>query len=111
MLESGGSFASHTHVPPLGGDAVSLFPILWAVEHAATVDAEERAILVALVIIGDFDGCNCYRSFATLARVARVDRRTAMRKVQAMTDRGILREQKDPPPRSEERRVGEEGRS
>lgn len=79
---------------------MSLYPILWAVEHAPIVDAEERAILVALVTKGDFDGCNCYRSFATLARVARVDRRTAMRKVQAMTDRGILREQKDPPPQS-----------
>lgn len=79
---------------------MSLYPIIWAVEHAPIVDAEERAILVALVTKGDFDGCNCYRSFATLARVARVDRRTAMRKVQAMTDRGILREQKDPPPQS-----------
>src|SRR5699024_5746046 len=100
MLESGGYLLRHTHVPPLGGDAVSLYPILWAVEHAPIVDAEERAILVALVTKGDFDGCNCYRSFATLARVARVDRRTAMRKVQAMTYRGTLREQKDPPPQS-----------
>lgn len=79
---------------------MSLYPIIWAVEHAPIVDAEERAILVALVTKGDFDGCNCYRSFATLARVARVDRRTAMRKVQAMTDRGVLRDQKDPPPQS-----------
>lgn len=79
---------------------MSLYPIIWAVEHAPIVDAEERAILVALVTKGDFDGCNCYRSFATLARVARVDRRTAMRKVQAMTDRGLLREQKDPKPKS-----------
>lgn len=79
---------------------MSLYPILWAVEHAPIVDAEERAILVALVTKGDFDGCNCYRSFATLARVARVDRRTAMRKVQAMTDRGLLREQTDPKPQS-----------
>lgn len=79
---------------------MSLYPIIWAVEHAPIVDAEERAILVALVTKGDFDGCNCYRSFATLARVARVDRRTAIRKVQAMTDRGLLREQTDPKPKS-----------
>lgn len=77
-----------------------MYPILWAIEHAPIVDAEERAILVALVTKGDFDGCNCYRSFPTLARVARVDERTAMRKVKAMTERGLLRLQKGPKPKS-----------
>ena len=79
---------------------MSLYPILWAVEHAPIVDAEERAILVALVSKGDFDGCNCYRSFATLARVAQCDRRTAMRKVAAMTKRGLIRPQTGPKPKS-----------
>ena len=79
---------------------MSLYPILWAVEHAPIADAEERAILVALVTKGDFDGCNCYRSYSTLARVARVDERTAMRKVRAMTERGLIRPQTGPKPKS-----------
>nr|WP_012954657.1 hypothetical protein [Nocardiopsis sp. 90127]ABD48733.1 pSQ10.10 [Nocardiopsis sp. 90127] len=77
---------------------MSLYPILWAVEHAPIVDAEERAILVALVSKGDFDGCNCYRSYATLAKAARVDERTAMRKVKAMTQRKLIRAQPGPKP-------------
>ena len=72
---------------------MSLYPIIWAVEHAPVRDAEERAILSALVMKGDFDGCNCYRSYATLARVARVDPKTAGRKCRAMEARGILRRQ------------------
>ncbi|RNL86630.1 hypothetical protein [Halostreptopolyspora alba] len=79
---------------------MSVYPIIWAIEHAPVIDAEERAILAALVTKGDFDGCNCYRSFASLTRVACVDRRTAMRKVKAMTDRGLLRDQLDPKPES-----------
>ena len=46
---------------------MSLYPIIWAIEHAPVRDAEERAILGALVMKGDFDGCNCYRSYGTLA--------------------------------------------
>lgn len=79
---------------------MSLYPILWAVEHAPIVDAEERAILVALVSKGDFDGCNCYRSYATLAKAARVDERTAMRKIKAMTQRKLIRPQPGPKPES-----------
>src|SRR5690606_35956527 len=87
-------------LPGKRGCAMSLYPILWAVEHAPVVDAEERAILVALVSKGDFDGCNCYRAYATLAKAARVDKRTAMRKVQAMTARGLIREQPGPKPKA-----------
>lgn len=72
---------------------MSLYPVLWAAEHAPIYDAEERAILIALVLKGDFDGCNCFRSYDTLARVARVDRKTAGRKCRAMETRGILRRQ------------------
>lgn len=79
---------------------MSLYPILWAVEHAPIVDAEERAILVALVSKGDFDGCNCYRGYPKLAEVARVDARTAKRKVKAMTERGLIRPQTGPKPDS-----------
>lgn len=72
---------------------MSLFPILWAVEHAPVRDAEERAILMALVVKGDFDGMNCFRSYPTLAKVARVDPKTAGRKCREMEQRGILRRQ------------------
>jgi DNA-binding Lrp family transcriptional regulator len=72
---------------------VSLYPILWAVEHAPVRDAEERAILMALVVKGDFDGMNCFRSYPTLAKVARVDPKTAGRKCREMEQRGILRRQ------------------
>lgn len=77
-----------------------MYSVLWAVEHAPVKDAEERAILVALVSKGDFDGCNCYRSYPTLARVARVDARTALRRCQAMEKRGIIRRQPGPRPTS-----------
>lgn len=72
---------------------MSLYPILWAVEHAPVRDAEERAILMALVVKGDFDGMNCFRSYPTLAKVARVDPKTAGRKCREMEQRGILRRQ------------------
>ncbi|WP_406321766.1 hypothetical protein [Streptomyces sp. NBC_00519] len=72
---------------------MSLYPILWAVEHAPVRDAEERAILMALVAKGDFDGMNCFRSYGTLAKVARVDPKTAGRKCREMEQRRILRRQ------------------
>ncbi|NDK24711.1 hypothetical protein FSY75_09520 [Streptomyces sp. TR1341] len=58
-------------------------------------DAEERAILVALVIKGDFDGCNCFRSYKTLAEKARVDAKTAGRRCREMEQRGILKRQEE----------------
>ena len=72
---------------------MSLYPVIWAAEHAPVRDAEERAILMALVIKGDFDGCNCFRSYGTLAKVARVDGKTAGRRCREMETRGILRRQ------------------
>lgn len=68
-------------------------PILWAAEDAPIRDAQERAILVALVMAGDDDGLNCFRPYAVLAGVARVDRKTAGRKCREMEARGILRRQ------------------
>jgi hypothetical protein len=79
---------------------VSLYPILWAVEHAPVVDAEERAILSALVMKGSFDGRDCHRSYKTLGQVARCDRKTAERKCHAMEARGLLRRQTGPKPQS-----------
>ena len=73
---------------------MSLYPVLWAAEHAPVIDAEERAILMALVIKGDFDGLNCFRSYPSLARVAMVDPKTAGRRCRAMEKRGILRRQR-----------------
>jgi hypothetical protein len=70
-----------------------LYPILWAVDHAPVRDAEERAVLVALVIKGDFDGCNCFRSYGSLAEKARVDAKTAGRRCREMEARGILKRQ------------------
>ncbi|MFI6006813.1 hypothetical protein ACIA98_41885 [Streptomyces sp. NPDC051366] len=72
---------------------MSMYPVLWAIDHAPVYDAEERAILVALVVKGDFDGMNCFRSYPTLAAAARVDAKTAGRKCRAMESRGILRRQ------------------
>lgn len=72
---------------------MSLYPILWAVDHAPVRDAEERAVLVALVIKGDFDGCNCFRSYGSLAEKARVDAKTAGRRCREMEARGILKRQ------------------
>ncbi|MFE2927189.1 hypothetical protein [Streptomyces goshikiensis] len=72
---------------------MSLYPVLWAIDHAPVNDAEERAILVALVVKGDFDGMNCFRSYPTLAAAARVDPKTAGRRCRAMESRGILRRQ------------------
>ncbi|MFJ4577615.1 hypothetical protein ACIP4W_41005 [Streptomyces sp. NPDC088846] len=72
---------------------MSMYPVLWAIDHAPVYDAEERAVLVALVIKGDFDGMNCFRSYPTLAAAARVDSKTAGRRCRAMESRGILRRQ------------------
>lgn len=72
---------------------MSLYPILWAVEHAPVRDAEERSVLVALVMKGSFDGRDCHRSYKTLGNIARVDRKTAERKCHAMEARGLLRRQ------------------
>ncbi|MFH8577189.1 hypothetical protein [Streptomyces zaomyceticus] len=72
---------------------MSLYPVLWAVDHAPVKDAEERAILVALVIKGDFDGFNCFRSYKTLGEKARVDAKTAGRRCREMEARGILKRQ------------------
>ncbi|MFF5265324.1 hypothetical protein ACFY4C_41120 [Actinomadura viridis] len=79
---------------------MSLYPILWAVEHAPVADAAERAILSALVMKGSFDGRDCHRSYPTLAGVARIDARTAERKCKEMERRGILRRQTGPKPQS-----------
>lgn len=70
-----------------------MYPVLWAIDHAPVYDAEERAVLVALVIKGDFDGTNCFRSYPTLAAAAKVDVKTAGRKCRAMESRGVLRRQ------------------
>ena len=72
---------------------MSLYPILWAAEHAPVADAEERAILVALVMKSDADGRNCFRSQPTLARLARVDPKTVSRRLKAMEQRGLIRRQ------------------
>ncbi|MFD9517684.1 hypothetical protein [Streptomyces sp. NPDC059979] len=72
---------------------MSLYPVLWAIDHAPIADAEERAVLVALVVKGDFDGMNCFRSYTTLGNAARVDKKTAGVKCRAMESRGILRRQ------------------
>ncbi|MFI0827207.1 hypothetical protein ACH4Q7_22440 [Streptomyces roseolus] len=74
---------------------MSLYPVLWAVDHAPVRDAEERAILIALVIKGDFDGLNCFRSYASLAEKARVDAKTAGRRCREMEARGILKRQEE----------------
>ena len=72
---------------------MSLYPIIWALEHAPVIDAAERAVLMALANKGDFDGCNAYRGYPALARVAKVDPKTVKRKCHAMEKRGILRRQ------------------
>ncbi|MEU5853905.1 hypothetical protein ABZ799_01135 [Nocardiopsis dassonvillei] len=72
---------------------MSLYPIVWALEHAPVIDAAERAVLMALANKGDFDGCNAYRGYPALARVAKVDTKTVRRKCHAMEERGILRRQ------------------
>ncbi|WP_431784849.1 hypothetical protein [Streptomyces chumphonensis] len=72
---------------------MSLYPILWAAEHAPVKDAEERAVLVALVMKCDFDGCNAFRSYPTLAKAAVISRRTVMRRCHDMEQRGLLRRQ------------------
>ncbi|MFJ6014523.1 hypothetical protein [Streptomyces sp. NPDC092952] len=74
---------------------MSLYPILWAADHAPVRDAEERAILIALVIKGDFDGCNCFRSYKTLAEKARVDAKTAGRRCREMEARGLIKRQEE----------------
>ncbi|MEU0236726.1 hypothetical protein ABZ234_03480 [Nocardiopsis sp. NPDC006198] len=72
---------------------MSLYPIIWALEHAPVIDAAERAVLMALANKGDFDGCNAYRGYPALARVAKIDTKTVRRKCHAMEERGILRRQ------------------
>lgn len=79
---------------------MSLYPILWAVEHAPVADATERAVLAALVMKGSFDGRDCHRSYSSLGKIARTDRKTAERKCHEMERRGILRRQDGPMPQS-----------
>lgn len=77
---------------------MSLYPIIWALEHAPVIDAGERAVLMALANKGDFDGCNAYRGYPSIARVAKVDPKTVERKCHAMEKRGIIRRQPGPKP-------------
>ncbi|WP_017578553.1 hypothetical protein [Nocardiopsis kunsanensis] len=79
---------------------MSLYPIIWAAEHAPVRDAEERSILMALVIKADFDGCNAFRSYKRLATVAKCDPKTAERRCKAMEERGLIRRQPGPKPRA-----------
>ncbi|CAL9625655.1 hypothetical protein SUDANB121_05972 (plasmid) [Nocardiopsis dassonvillei] len=79
---------------------MSLYPIIWAAEHAPVRDAEERAILMALMIKADFDGCNAFRSYKRLATVARCDPKTAERRCKAMEERGVIRRQPGPKPQA-----------
>ena len=77
---------------------MSLYPIIWALEHAPVVDAAERAVLMALANKGDFDGCNAYRGYPALSRVAKIDPKTVERKCHAMEKRGLIRRQPGPKP-------------
>ena len=76
----------------------SAYPVIWALKHAPVVDAEERAILMALADHGDADGCNCFPSVATMARVALVSPSTVKRKLRALKARGVIRPQVGPAP-------------
>lgn len=77
---------------------MSFAPIIWALEHAPVIDAAERAVLMALANKGDFDGCNAYRGYPSIAKIAKVDPKTVERKCHAMEKRGIIRRQPGPKP-------------
>ncbi|MEO3788541.1 helix-turn-helix domain-containing protein [Actinocorallia sp. B10E7] len=79
---------------------MSMYPLLWAIEHAPVRDAEERVILITLVSKGDFDGNNCWRSYPTIAKFAKLDVKTVGRHVRELERRGVLRRDSTPPPRA-----------
>ncbi|MFD0509273.1 helix-turn-helix domain-containing protein [Streptomyces chiangmaiensis] len=69
---------------------MSLLPMLWALKSAPVVDAEERVVLVALAESAWSDGTNAFPSKKTIADIAKIDPKTAQRRLKSMTERGLI---------------------
>ena len=69
---------------------MSLLPILWALKSAPVVDAQERAILVALAESAWTDGTDAFPSKKTIAEIAVVDWKTVQRRLRTLADRKLI---------------------
>lgn len=69
---------------------MSLLPILWALKSAPVVDAQERAILVALAESAWSDGTDAFPSKKTIAEIAVVDWKTVQRRLRTLTERKLI---------------------
>lgn len=69
---------------------MSLLPILWALKSAPVVDAQERAILVALAESAWSDGTDAFPSKKTIAEIAVVDWKTVQRRLRTLTERRLI---------------------
>lgn len=71
---------------------MALDPIVWALKDAPVADAIERLVLAIYAEHADEDGCNAFPSYKTVAERAMTDRRTVLRRVQELVERGLLAE-------------------
>lgn len=71
---------------------MALDPIVWALKDAPVADAIERLVLAIYAEHADEDGCNAFPSYKSVAERAMTDRRTVIRRVRELVDRGLLAE-------------------
>lgn len=71
---------------------MALDPIVWALKDAPVADAIERLVLAIYAEHADEDGCSAFPSYKTVAERAMTDRRTVIRRVQELVERGLLAE-------------------
>src|SRR6058998_3597218 len=65
-------------------------PVIWAMKAAPVADTEEWAVLTVMAESADQDGCNAFQSTATIAERTRLSERTVQRRIDELTDRGLI---------------------
>ena len=75
----------------MGGDVLSIAHVQFALDHATNVSGSELLVLVSLAEWADADGF-CWPSHDSIARRARVSRRQAIRLVQNLVDKGLVKQ-------------------
>lgn len=72
---------------------MSVQVVSWVLQHAMVDDPADLAILVSIAVRADHDGGNAWPSLQTIAEEARISRSTAIRRLERLRARGILRDE------------------
>jgi predicted transcriptional regulator len=75
----------------MGGDVLSVEHVRFVLDNTLNVSGSELLVLVALAEWADNDGF-CWPSHDSIARRARVSRRQAIRLVQSLVDKGLVKQ-------------------